>query len=142
MKGLVEAASSLRAAGVECAVVTGGLRTLAEMVAREAGLGPIRANDVVFGPDGRLVDEAVVDVPLREKAGVLAAVQGELGIPPEATASVGDSMFDVGLFERSGLSVAFNPIDRHAEAAASAVVRGRDLRDAVAPILERLSMSR
>jgi HAD superfamily PSPase-like hydrolase len=136
MAGLVEAVAGLRGLGAECAVVTGGLRPLAEMVASEAGLSHLRANDVVFGPDGRLRDEAVVDVPLRDKEGVLAALQAELGVTPDETASVGDSAFDVGLFRRSRLSVAFNPIDAQARRAASSVVEGPDLRAAVGPILD------
>jgi len=138
MKGLKEAAAAVREAGAECAVVTGGLASLARMVAREAGLSHLRANDVVFGADGKLMDEAVVNVPLRDKAGVLRALQAELGVPPEATASVGDSVFDVGLFQRSRVSVAFNPIDPEAAAKARHVVRGADLRDAVRPILESM----
>jgi len=97
---------------------------------------------VVFGPDGRLRDEAVVDVPLRDKAGVLASIQRALDIAPEETASVGDSVFDVGLFERSRLRVAFNPIDPEVARAASTVVEGLDLRGAVRPILESMRDSR
>ena len=142
MKGLVEATAELRKEGARCVIVSGGLRTLAEMVAREAAFDGWRANDVVFGPDGRLRDEAVIDVPLREKAGVLSALQRGAGVPPEATASVGDSVFDEGLFGRSRLSVAFNPIDEAVGRAATHVVRARDLREAVRPILESMREAR
>jgi len=142
MPGLTAAIGQLREAGARGVIVSGGLKSLAAMVAREAKLDAFRANDVVFGPDGRLRDEAVVDVPLRDKGGVLAAFQRETGVPPEATASVGDSEFDAGLFRRSALSVAFNPIDEVVGRAATQVVRGRDLRDAVRPILESMRETR
>lgn len=141
-KGLTQAVAAVKEAGAECAVVTGGLRALARMVASEAGLAHVRANDVVFGPGGRLLDDCVVDVPLRDKAGVLASLQAGLGISPDETASIGDSMFDAGLFQRSRVGVAFNPIDREAEAAASHTIRGDDLREAVRPILESMRESR
>jgi phosphoserine phosphatase len=142
MPGLVEATAALHEAGARCVVVSGGLAALAQMVVREAKLAGFRANDVVFGPDGRLADDAVIDVPLREKAAVLAALQRQAGVAPQGTASVGDSAFDAGLFGRSRVSVAFNPIDEAAARAATHVVRGHDLRDAVAPILESMRVSR
>jgi HAD superfamily PSPase-like hydrolase len=142
MPGLLEATAALREAGARCVIVSGGLATLAAMVAHEAKLDGFRANDVVFGKDGRLADEAVVDVPLRDKSGVLEAFQREAGVLPAATASVGDSVFDAGLFHRSALSVAFNPIDEAAGRAATHLVRGADLRQAVRPILESMRESR
>jgi phosphoserine phosphatase len=142
MGGMTEAVRALQAEGVRCVIVTGGLRQLAQMLREEAPFDEARSNDVVFGRDGRLADDAVVGVPLRGKAGVLQAIQQELGVPPEETGSVGDSHFDVGLFARSRVAVAFNPLDEHVAARASAVVRSLDLRDAVAPLLERMTTSR
>lgn len=142
MRGVKEAVGALHAEGVACVIVTGGLRQLAQMLASEAPFTQTRSNDVVFGDDGRLADEAVVGVPLRGKAGVLKAIQSELGVPPRATASVGDSHFDVGLFSRSRVGVAFNPTDERVAARADHVVRSADLRDAVAPLLESMRLSR
>ncbi len=142
MRGMAEAVRALRDEGIACVIVTGGLRQLAEMLAREAPFLESRSNDVVFGRDGRLADDAVVSVPLRGKAGVLQVLQEHLGITPEETGSVGDSHFDVGLFARSRVGVAFNPVDEHVAARADAVVQSGDLRDAVAPLLERMTPRR
>ncbi len=142
MFAMREAVAAVRAQGATCAIVTGGLRGLAEMLVREAGFSHFRANDVVFGKDGRLQDDAVVDVPLRNKGGVLAALQDRLGVSPAQTAAIGDSQFDVGLFARSRISVAFNPLDEAASQHATHVVRGRDLRVAVAPVLDGMTLQR
>lgn len=142
MPGLVEATAALQREGARCVIVSGGLAGLAQMVAREAAFDGWRANDVVFGADGRLLDQAVIDVPLRDKAGVLAAFQAQAGVPVEATASVGDSAFDAGLFGRSRVSVAFNPIDETARRAATHTMRGRNLHEAVRPILESMREAR
>jgi phosphoserine phosphatase len=136
MTGLVEAVAKVRAAGAVAAIISGGLRPMAEIVAQEAGIAHVRANDVVFGADGRLADDAVVEVPLRGKAGVLRSLQQRLGIGPAQTASVGDSLFDVGLFRRSARSVAFNPLDAAVAAGAWRVVHGKDLRRAVAALFD------
>jgi phosphoserine phosphatase len=142
MGGLRQAIDQLVARGVTCAIVSGGLRGLAMMLAREASFELVHANDVVFGPDGRLVMDSRVDVPLREKAAVVAGLQRKLGVSPAQTASVGDSAFDIGMFERSGWSVAFNPMEERVARAASFVVRGKDLRAVVAPLLEACEEAR
>lgn len=136
MPGLGAAVQSLRERGTVCAIVSGGLRAMAQMLATEAEFSHIRANDVVFGADGRLTDGAVVQVPMRDKAGVVRALQEELGIGPEETAAIGDSRFDLGMFERSRVRVAFNPIDEDIVRTATHVVRRKDLRRAVEPLLD------
>jgi 3-deoxy-D-manno-octulosonate 8-phosphate phosphatase (KDO 8-P phosphatase) len=52
------------------------------------------------------------------KAAVLAKVQEELGIGPDATASMGDDLPDLGLFERSAVRAA--PSDARPEVLAAA----------------------
>ncbi|HEX9710371.1 MAG TPA: HAD-IB family phosphatase [Candidatus Thermoplasmatota archaeon] len=136
MPGMREAIRSLRAQGTKCAIVSGGLRPLAELVAREGGFDTVRANGVCFGPDGRLADDARIEVPLRAKGEVVRAIQEELGVGPADTGAVGDSAFDRGLFERSRVSVAFNPVDDEVARAATHAVWGKDLRAAVAPLID------
>lgn len=136
MPGLKEAIASLRAQGTHCAIVSGGLRQLAEMVAAESGIPTVRANAVRFGPEGRLSDDALVEVPLRRKAEVVRAIQEELGVGKEQTGSVGDSEFDRGLFGQSRVSVAFNATDRAVARSATYAVWEKDLRAAVAPFLD------
>jgi phosphoserine phosphatase len=50
--------------------------------------------------------------------------------------AIGNSFVDVSMFSGSGLSIAFNPIDDFVEKSADVVLRTRDLRDVLPPILE------
>lgn len=142
MPGLREATDSLVRRGATCAIVSGGLKELATMLAGEASFPHVRANGVVFGPDGRLAPAGTVEVPLRDKARVVAEIQDRLGVPPASTAAIGDSHFDLGMFARAAISVAFNPKDDEVARSARHVVRRKDLRQAVAPILEAADGSR
>lgn len=136
MPGMKEAVGALRAQGTSCAIVSGGLRQLAEIVAAEAGIDVVRANGVRFGPDGLLSDDALMEVPLRHKSEVVRAIQEELGVGREHTGSVGDSEFDRGLFGQSRVSVAFNATDQAVARSATHAVWEKDLRAAVAPLLD------
>jgi len=117
----------LRAQGVRTAIVSGGIDLLARRVARELGIEVALANGFRVTPEGRLTGEGIVRVPIHGKEQVLSALQLQLGISPEETASVGNSEIDVGLFRRSRFGVAFLPEDDAVRRGASAVVRERDL---------------
>lgn len=142
MPGLGEAISALRAQGTTCVIVTGGLRAMGEMLAQEGPFDALRANNVAFGADGRLLDEAVIEVPIRGKRDVLRALRQRYGVSREQTASVGDTQFDRGMFEESRICVAFNPADEAVVRAATHVVRDKDLRKAVEPLLDGLTQRR
>ena len=55
------AVATLADRGVTCAIVSGGLKELASMLAHEARFSHVHANGVVFGGDGRLTAQAVVE---------------------------------------------------------------------------------
>jgi phosphoserine phosphatase len=133
--GAIETLTYLQGQGVRTAIVSGGLGRLARRIGRMAGVDFVRSNDVEVDGDGYLTGGGVVQVPLRQKGDVLANIQRELGIGPEATASVGDTPVDLTLFTRSRVSIAFNPRDPAMERSATYVVRSRDLRSVLPLIL-------
>lgn len=136
MPGLREAITALHGQGTACVIVTGGLRAMGEILTREGPFDALRANNVAFGPDGRLLHEAVVEVPIRAKGEVVRALRQAFGASRDETASIGDTQFDRGMFRESRVSVAFNPADEAVVEAATHVVREKDLRLAVAPLLD------
>ena len=127
MPGARALVDGLRAQGTRTAIVSGGLDLLARRVADELGIDRALANGVRANSGGRLTGEGIVRVPIHGKEHVLAALQAELGVRPEETASVGNSEIDVGLFRRSRVGVAFLPEDEDVRRAATAVVTERDL---------------
>lgn len=127
MPGAPELIEGIHALGARTAIVSGGLDLLARRIGRELGIEVVLANGVRVNADGRLTGEGIVRVPIHGKEGVLAALQRQLGVSPEETASVGNSEIDVGLFRRSRVGVAFRPEDDTVRNAATAVVTERDL---------------
>ncbi len=136
MPGAKALVDGLLRRGVRTAIVSGGIDLLARRIARELGIDVALANGFRVDPGGRLTGEGIVRVPIHGKEAVLAALQAQLGIPPEETASVGNSEIDVGLFRRSRLGIAFQPEDEEVRRGAHAVVAERDLAK-VLDVLER-----
>jgi phosphoserine phosphatase len=132
--GAVETLRALRAEGVRTAIVSGGLRYLAQRVADAGGVDIVFANDVEVDPRGLLTGLGLAPVPLLEKASVLERIQRELGVGPSGTAALGNSHIDIAMFGLAGVSIAFNPVDEQTAMAATHVIRQRDLR-AVLPVL-------
>ncbi|MHB1434985.1 MAG: HAD-IB family phosphatase [Thermoplasmata archaeon] len=135
MPGATELFDRLRSRGVATAIISGGIDLLARRIGRELGVDHILANGVETTAEGRLTGEGIVRVPIRDKESVLAALQAATGIPPGATASVGNSEIDAGLFRRSRLGIAFLPEDETVRRAAGRVVERKDLRE-VARLLD------
>jgi len=133
--GALETLRTLGDEGVRTAIVSGGLRYLADRIASLVDVDFVCANDLEVNPRGYLTGGGVVDVPLREKGMVVAAIQDQLGVGPEATTAIGDTSVDVTMFSRARVSIAFNPRDRMIEEAAAHVVRSRDLRSVLPLIL-------
>ena len=134
MPGAGELFRGLRSRGIRTAIVSGGIDLLARRLARELGIDVALANGLRVTSAGRLTGEGIVRVPIHGKEQVLAALQRQLGLLPEETASVGNSEIDIGLFRRSRVGIAFRPADDAVRRAASAVVPGADL----APVLDVL----
>ncbi len=126
--GAIETLKELRRHGVVTAIVSGGLLYLAERVGVLGDVDIVLANDVEVDEDGYLTGGGIVHVPLREKGGVVSAIQDSIGVSVEETAVVGDTPVDVTMFDMARVSIAFNPMDELTRRAAAHVVEGRDLR--------------
>lgn len=109
------------------AIVSGGIDLLARRIAAELGIAYVLANGFQVDADGRLTGEGLVRVPIKQKEVVLTAVQRQLDIDPEETASVGNSEIDIGLFRRSRIGIAFDPEDDAVRQAATVVLPERNL---------------
>jgi phosphoserine phosphatase len=126
--GAREVVQAVKASGAKTAIVSGGLRYLAEKVARHAGIDHVLANDIASGPDGRLLGEGILEVELLAKGDALVRLQKRLGVRKSRCAAIGNSFIDAQMFEASALGIAFNPVDERARKAAHHVVEGKDLR--------------
>jgi phosphoserine phosphatase len=112
---------------VKTAIVSAGLDLLAEKVARDLGIDYVFANSVTIDDNGRLNGDGVLHVELTHKEKNVRALAEKLSIPFEACAAVGNSCFDIPMFEACGMGIAFNPVDDCVRSSADLVVEEKDL---------------
>jgi len=113
--------------GVRTAIVSNGLERLGSRLAREVGVERVAANREVVH-DGVLTGDLELRVSYGAKGSLLAELAGQMDVPLERVAAVGDGPADVAMFERAGCGIAFCPTDPVVADAASHVVREPDLR--------------
>lgn len=137
MRGAAETLAELRRRGFRTAIVSAGIDLLAERVASELGIDLQFANGLQTDPSGRLSGEGVFRVRLMDKGSTVSEAARALGVRKEDVVSVGNSRYDVSMFERSGLGIAFCPEDDHVRERADVVVDSKDL----SAILEHMDRS-
>ena len=128
MPGARETVKALRDRGIKTAIVSAGIDLLAERIADELGVDVDMANGLITDNRGRLSGEGILRVRLMDKGDAVSEVAKRLDVPQEQVVSVGNSQYDVTMFQRSGMGIAFMPSDDHVRSSASAVVEEKDLR--------------
>ena len=111
MPGVERTVETLRAEGIEMAIVSGGVDVMAENVARRLGIPRVAANGFVYDAEGHITGEGVVRTPLNDKAAPVVRFAHDLGVPLSRVLAVGNSLPDVSMFEVAGRSIAFHPED-------------------------------
>ena len=79
-------------------------------------------------------------VQMNGKGAIVKMLQRRLGVDKSNTASVGDSMGDVGMFGESGCAVLFNPWDVRPREYAHHVIEDKDLLIVLNLICERFGL--
>jgi len=127
MEGAEECISFLRKNNIKTAIVSAGLDILAEKVAEELGIDYVFANGIKQDETGKLTGEGTLQVQLIYKDKNVKDLAEKLNIPLEKCAAIGNSCFDVPMFETAGLGIAFNPEDECVKKSADVTVKGKDL---------------
>jgi phosphoserine phosphatase len=127
MKGAVKCISFLREKDIKTVIVSAGLDILADKIAEELGIHYVFANGVKNDKEGRLTGEGIVKVQLKHKGKIVKHLAGKLGISLDKCVAVGNSCFDISMFETCGVGIAFNPDDDCVRKSADIVVEGKDL---------------
>jgi phosphoserine phosphatase len=118
--GAVDMVQGCRAAGMHCALVSGGFTYFTGRVAKMCGFHENRANRLLFR-DGRLTGRVAEPILGRQaKIEALDEICGRLGIGTDRAVCIGDGANDIGMIERAGLGVAWRakPVTRDAADAA------------------------
>jgi len=128
MKGSKVTIEILRNSGYKTAIISSGLSVLAEKLQRKLGLDYVFANDLLIDNEGFLTGEGNPVVGLWNKEKVLQRLLKILKMEPEQCAFMGDSIFDIPLFDTVGFSIAFNSRDERVMKSADISIESKDLR--------------
>jgi len=129
MPGASETLRSLRQDGYRTAIVSAGIDILADMITEMNSIDIHLANGMVTDRLGRLTGEGVLRVRLADKGDAVDQVGRRLGASKQETTSVGNSRYDISMFDRSQMGIAFCPADKVVREKAGAVVDRKDLRE-------------
>ena len=135
MKGAHECINVLRKHGLKTAIISAGLDILANRMSKELGVDFVYANGLKTDDDGYVTGEGVLGVRLMYKDEAVKRLVEHIGVSLENCAAVGNSCFDIPMFEMCALSIAFNPHDDCVREAADVVVEDKDL-NKILPVIK------
>ena len=127
MKGAKECISALKKENIKTAIVSAGLNILAERVGEELGIDYVYSNGVGVDKNNFLTGEGIVGVKLKAKDEVVRYLIDKLRIKEENVAAVGNSCFDIPMFEVAGIGIAFNADDYCVKKYADYIVNEKNL---------------
>ena len=119
--GATELVRTMRAAGAECLLVSGGFKAIADRVAEKIGFTRAISN-ILGAADGKLdgtVAEPIVGAMTKREALLESAAESELDL--FETLAVGDGANDIPMIEAAGLGVAYHAKPKVAAAAAARI---------------------
>ena len=125
----------LKSRGARLAVISGTLDLLLDTLFPDHPFDEVYTNRVVFDADGLISHWHATPFDMDGKGIALRSIALREDIPLSRCAFVGDHANDLAAARLAGFSIAFNPKSAELEAAASAVVRSRDLRDILGYLL-------
>jgi len=111
MNGAKECIEQLKQKKIKTAIVSAGLNILAERVGKELGIDYIYSNGIETDDEGFLTGKGIIGVKLNAKDETVKNLANRLNIDSKNIVAVGNSCFDVPMFEVAGFGVAFNPDD-------------------------------
>jgi len=127
MQGAERTISFLKDKGIKTAIVSAGMDILADRIAEQLGIDYVHSNGIKVDEHGYLNGDAIVGVRLIYKDETVEKISNELGIAFERIAAVGNSCFDIPMFEVAGLGIAFNPEDECIKEAADIIIEDKDV---------------
>ena len=109
IKGAKELVETLHSSNIRTAIISGGIQYLADKWAQKWGIERALANELSDDGKGRL--RAKINVRGNNKGPVMEKLMSQMNVEKSHVISVGDTVVDLPLFERSGYSIAVNTED-------------------------------
>lgn len=129
MPGAAETFACLKKTTLETVVISAGVSILANRLQAILGLDRVFANRILTDQQGFLTGEGEETVGLLDKLRVLNRLVLTDGRSLAECAVIGDSIYDIPLFKKAGLSIAFNTNESNVKKAANVVIEKKDLRE-------------
>jgi phosphoserine phosphatase len=129
INGAKELLTELKEHDIKTAIISCGIDILANQIAGKLGIDYVIANGLKTDTDSFLTGEGILRIELADKGKPLKELLERNGIEKANSASIGNSYSDVGMFEVSGLGIAFNPSDDHVRKNADMIIEGKNLMD-------------
>jgi phosphoserine phosphatase len=129
IKGAKEVVTELKKQNVQTAIISCGIKVLANRIAEEFGIDFVVANGIVADETGKLTGEGTLEIELADKGKPLRELLEKYGIKKGESAAIGNSYGDAGMFKVCGMGIAFNPEDDITKETADVIVEGDDLRE-------------
>jgi phosphoserine phosphatase len=136
IKGSKKCISFLKKNKVKTVIISAGLDILAERVKEEIGCDYVYANGIKNDENGRLTGEGILRVQLMYKDKIVREIANNLDMNLHNCLAVGNSCFDVPMFETCGVGVAFNPGDDCVKKSADIVIEDKDLNKLI-PVIKK-----
>ena len=108
-------------------IISAGIDLLAQNAGRALGIDKIWANGFQYEENGFLSGQDIWRVDLLRKDIVMNYIIGEYRLKKEEIISVGDSKYDIPMFDLSGFSIAFDPKDDEVANRANVTIHERNL---------------
>ena len=132
--GAEELIHALQKNGVKTAILSGGIKYLADKWAEKWNMECAIANRIVDGEDGNL--KAIIESSGHAKGPIMDQLLEKMGFTKEEVASVGDTTVDIPLFQRSGLGIAVNTDDERVISEADYHLKENNLRKLIPVIID------
>ncbi len=127
MPGARRTIRELKRMGIGTAIISAGIDLLAERISKELGVDAHLANGLVKDGAGRLSGEGILRVKLMDKGDAVTEMINAMKVQTKDVVAVGNSRYDVSMFKRAGVGIAFQPSDDFVRTSAQVVVQQKDL---------------
>ena len=134
MDGAEELIHSLHKNGIKTAILSGGIKYLADKWAEKWNIECAIANRIVDDGDGNL--KAIIESSGHAKGPIMDQLLEKMGFTKEEVASVGDTTVDIPLFQRSGLGIAVNTDNERVISEADYHLKENNLRKLIPVIID------
>ncbi|NMC61344.1 MAG: HAD-IB family phosphatase [Candidatus Methanofastidiosa archaeon] len=125
--GAEQCIKTLKENSFDLFIVSAGIDVLAEMAGKILGIKNIWANGFQYDEKGYLTGGDVWRVDLLRKDIVMKQIMRKFNLRKDEIISIGDSKYDIPMFELSSMSIAFDPKDEDVKKEADYVICERNL---------------